>query len=345
MSRTDYNDLGDSFQETFSEVANKYFGIGKDTPTQALKKLEAKSLETKPSVTNGLIVGVEIDDYDNFTKELIAEGSSHDQEMSQHDLERLYNLLCFKFISHQVDENKKFAPERSWGKLKTALNVWLLNITEQNRQSIYRLVVNDLLSPSSVLAPVIGKALEKYRPIREKEVNKKSERSKRMETIEMPRESLFFTDQYEEMKVKKCAMQPFYIEKDYKGEVNEKEFIRFLEDNKDVVWWYKNGETGSEFFSVSYYNPDENKEKLFYPDWIIQTKDTTWIVDTKKGSTAEIADTKYKAEALQESIKGKKGFAGGIVVQDGPNGWKLQNSKVYSYNQSFIGWKDFKNEL
>ena len=345
MSRTDYNDLGDSFQETFSEVANKYFGIGKDTPTQALKKLEAKSLETKPSVTNGLIVGVEIEDYDNFTKELIAEGSSHDQEMSQHDLERLYNLLCFKFISHQVDENKKFAPERSWGKLKTALNVWLLNITEQNRQSIYRLVVNDLLSPSSVLAPVIGKALEKYRPIREKEVNKKSERSKRMETIEMPRESLFFTDQYEEMKVKKCAMQPFYIEKDYKGEVNEKEFIRFLEDNKDVVWWYKNGETGSEFFSVSYYNPDENKEKLFYPDWIIQTKDTTWIVDTKKGSTAEIADTKYKAEALQESIKGKKGFAGGIVVQDGPNGWKLQNSKVYSYNQSFIGWKDFKNEL
>lgn len=345
MSRTDYNDLGDSFQEVFSEVANKYFGISNDTPTQALKKLEAKNLETKPSVTNGLIVGVEIDDYDNFTKELIAEGSSHDQEMSQHDLERLYNLLCFKFISHQIDENKKFAPERSWGKLKTALNVWLLNITEQNRQSIYKLVVNDLISPSSVLAPVISTALEKYRPVREKEVNKKSERSKRTETIEIPRDSLFFTDQYEEMKVKKCAMQPFYIEKDYKGEANEKEFIKFLEDNKEVIWWYKNGDTGSEFFSISYYNLDENKEKLFYPDWIIQTKNTTWIVDTKKGSTAEITDTKYKAEALQEWIKGKKGFAGGIVVQDGPNGWKLQNSKIYSYNQSFIGWKDFKNEL
>lgn len=343
MSRTDYNDLGDSFQETFSEVANKYFGIGKDTPAQAIKKLEVKNLDTRPSVTNGLIVGVEIDDYDNFTKELIAEGNSHDQEMSQHDLERLYNLLCFKFISQQVDENKKFAPERSWGKLKTALNVWLLNMTEQNRQSIYKLVVNDLLSPSSVLASVISTALEKYRPIREKEVNKKSERSKRTETIEIPRESLFFTDQYEEMKVKKCAMQPFYIEKDYKGEANEKEFIKFLEDNKDVIWWYKNGDTGSEFFSISYYNPDENKEKLFYPDWIIQTKSTIWIVDTKKGSTAEITDTKYKAEALQEWLKGKKGFAGGIVVQDGPNGWKVNTNKTYTYSPSFERWDNLKD--
>jgi type III restriction enzyme len=343
MSRTDYNDLGDSFQETFSDIANKYFEIGKDTPTQALKKLEAKNLEIKPSVTNGLIVGVEIDDYDNFTKELIAEGSSHDQEISQHDLERLYNLLCFKFISHQVDENKKFAPERSWGKLKTALNVWLLNITKQNRQSIYKIVVNDLLSSSSILAPVISTALEKYRPLREKEVNKKSERSKRIEVIEIPRETLFFTDQYEEMKVKKSALHPFYIEKDYKGEANEKEFIKFLEDNKDVIWWYKNGDTGSEFFSISYYNSDENKEKLFYPDWIIQTKSTTWIVDTKKGSTAEITDTRYKAEALQEWLKGKKSFAGGIVVQDGPNGWKIQDGKTYSYNQSFTGWKNLKD--
>lgn len=346
MSRTDYNDLGDTFQETFSDVANSYFGIlNKDTSTQAVKKLEAKNLETKPSVTNGLIVGVEIDDYDNFTKELIAEGGSHDQDMSQHDLERLYNLLCFKHISGQIDENKKFAPERSWGKLKTALNVWLLKTTEMNRQDIYKIVVNDLLSQTSTLAPVIGIALDKYRPIREKEVNKKSERSKRIETIEIPRESLFFTDQYEEMEVKKSALKPFYIEKDYKGEDNEKEFIKFLESNKDIIWWYKNGNTGSEFFSISYHNPDENKEKLFYPDWIFKTKNKVWIVDTKKGSTAEIADTKYKAEALQAWLKDNKNFVGGIAVQDGPNGWKIQNGKTYSYNHTFNGWFNLKDVL
>lgn len=346
MSRTDYNDLGDTFQEVFGEVANGHFGItSKDTPVQAIKKLEAKNLTTNPSVTNGLIVGVEIDDYDNFTKELIAEGGSHEQEMSQHDLERLYNLLCFKYIARQIDENKKFAPERSWGKLKTALNVWLLRTTNENRQAIYKIVVNDLLSQSSILAPIIGEALEKYRPIREKEVNKKSERSKRVETIEIPRETLFFTDQYEQMSVKKSALDPFYIEKDYKGEDNEKQFIDFLESNKSVIWWYKNGDAGSEYFSIAYHNPDENKEKLFYPDWIFKTKDKVWIVDTKKGSTAEIADTKYKAEALQEWLKDKKDFDGGIAVQDGPNGWKISNSKRYKYTPSFDGWSNLKDVL
>lgn len=341
MSRTDYNDLGDTFQEIFSEIANKYFNISnKDTANQAIKKLEAKNLETNPSVTNGLIVGVEIDDYDNFTKELINEGGSHNQEMSQHDLERLYNLLCFKHISKQVDENKKFAPERSWGKLKTALNVWLLKTTEKSRQNMYMIVVNDLLSQTSVLAPIIGDALEKYRPIREKEVNKKSDRSKRIETIEIPRDTLFFTDQYEEMKVKKSAMSPFYIEKEYKGEDNEKEFIKLLEENKNVVWWYKNGDTGSEFFSISYYNQDENKEKLFYPDWIVKTNKDIWIIDTKKGVTAELKDTKYKAEALQNWVKGRKNFVGGIAVKDGPNGWKINSNNNYSYTQSLKDWNN-----
>ena len=130
MGRSDYNDLGDSFQETFKKCANKYFGI-KDGDKDIKSKLTDRGLSLNPSVTNGLIVGVEIDDYDNFTKELLSEGEIYDQEMSQYDLERLYNLVCFKIIVKQDDENKKFAPERSWGKLKTALNVWFLKLSAE----------------------------------------------------------------------------------------------------------------------------------------------------------------------------------------------------------------------
>jgi type III restriction enzyme len=346
MSRSDYNDLGDSFQLTFGEVANDYFGItSKDTVDNFSKKLKSKDLDIDPSLTNGLITGVEIDDYDNFKEELLTEGDSHEQEMSQHDMEKIYNLFCFNIIAKQLDENKKFAPERSWGKLKSALNVWFMNMIMINRQKAYKIIVNDFLKSSSVLIPIIAKALEKYRPLREQEVNRKSERAKRIETIQIPRDTIFFTDEYKEMKVKKYALFPFYIEKNYKGEDNEKEFIKFLEENKNVLWWYKNGDSGSEYFSIAYYNPEENKEKLFYPDWIIKTKTQTWIIDTKKGSTAEIPDTKYKAEALQDWLKGKKNFNGGIAVQDGPNGWKLQNSKTYKYSQAFNGWKDLKDLL
>jgi type III restriction enzyme len=334
MSRSDYNDLGDSFQTTFKQIANKKFGI-KDGDGDIRKKLSAKGLELKPQITNGIIVGVEIDDYDNFTKELLAEGGSHDQEMSQHDIERLYNLICFNIVSKQTDENKKFAPERSWGKLKTAINVWLLPILGNDRTYAYKVILSDLLKEGGVLRPILGEALEIYRPIRDQEVNKKSARSKRTETIEMPRASLFFTDNYQEMKVKRSAMEPFYITKDVVD--NEKSFIKFLDENKNVEWWYKNGDSGSEYFSISYYNPDENKEKLFYLDWIVKTKNKIWIVDTKAGFTAESKDTKYKADALQEWLKGKKGFTGGIAVKDA-NGWKVNSNKEYLYTPAMKGW-------
>ncbi len=334
MSRSDYNDLGDTFQTTFKKVANNYFGI-KEKDTDTKKKLSAKDFDLKPNVTNGLITGVEIDDYDNFTKELLAEGGSHDQAMSQHDIERLYNLTCFNIISKQTDENKKFAPERSWGKAKTALNVWLLPVFAQDRTLAYKVILNDLLKETSVLKPIIGQALEVYRPIREGEVEKRETRKKRIEVIEIPRPSLFFTDDYKEMKVKKSAMNPFYVSNNMAD--NEKSFIKFLDENKSIEWWYKNGDSGSEYFSLSYYNNDENKEKLFYPDWIIKTKKEIWIIDTKAGFTAESNDTKYKAEALQEWFKGKKGFAGGIAVKD-VNGWKINSSKDYSYTPAMKGW-------
>lgn len=334
MSRSDYNDLGDSFQETFKKCADKHFDV-KIGEKNTRKKLQDKGLDLSPSLTNGLIVGVEIDDYDNFTKELLAEGDSYDEEMSQHDLERLYNLYCFTIIAKQSDEKRKFAPERSWGKLKTAMNVWFLNTVECGRLEAYKSILGDLMKEDSVLKAIIGEALQQYRPIRDLEVNKKTARARRIETIEVPRPSLFYNENYKVMSVKKCAMEPFYIEK--APFQNEIAFIKFLEE-KDVSWWYKNGDSGSEFFSISYHDIDENKEKLFYPDWIVQVANTTWIIDTKAGITAESNDTKYKAEALQQWLKSNKGFKGGIAVKD-INGWKINSNPVYSYTSAMDDWE------
>lgn len=341
MSRTDYNDLGDSFQETFKKTANEYFSISeKDTKASVIKKLTDKKLVLDKKVTNGLIVDVEIDDYDNFKQELLSEGSSYEQEMSHHDLERLYNLFCFNGIAKQIDEDKKFAPERSWGKLKTALNVWLLGLLKEQRIQIYHIIVNDFLKVNSVLSSIVGKALAIYRPIREQEVNHKSERSKRTEEIEIPRPSLFYTDQYEEMNARKSAMQPFFIEKEYNGKKNETNFIKSLEENDSVVWWYKNGDLGSEFFSIPYRDLTKNKESLFYPDWIIKTSKGFYVIDTKGGDTAKGA--KERAESLQAWLKGKKGYYGGIAVQDGSNGWKINTDTKYEYTTALKGWKDLE---
>ena len=119
--------------------------------------------------------------------------------------------------------------------------------------------------------------------------------------------------------------------------------IKSLEENDSVVWWYKNGDLGSEFFSIPYHDTTKNKESLFYPDWIIKTAKGIYIIDTKGGDTAKGA--KERAESLQAWLKGKKGYYGGIAVQDGSNGWKINTDAKYEYTTALKGWKDIEDFL
>jgi type III restriction enzyme len=330
MTRADYNDLGDSFQNTFKSVANKSLSIKEsDSKSQIEKKLKEHDLDIKNvDINNTLIVDAEIENYDDFINEIKESASESSYEISRNDLGRVYNLLCFNAISKQESEDKKFAPERSWGKLKTALNVYFSGLLSIDREDYYKIIVNNLLRANSILKYIIGESLEKYRPIREKEVKKKAERLKRFDVLDIPRSEISYTDLFEEMKVKKSAMQPFFIEK--KPVQNEKEFVKFLEDSSKVEWWYKNGDNGSEYFSIPYYNETENRERLFYPDWILKTKSRVWILDTKSGITSseQNLETQYKEKALKKWLKERKGFDGGIVVPDGPNGWKINGKRL-----------------
>jgi len=349
MGRTDYNDLGDSFQITFKEVADKFFDVEKkEFIEDTKKKLIAKGLDLyHVKVKNKLIVDAEIEDYDNFVKEIRERGEDLSEETSKHDIERMYNLLCFNIIGKQEEENKKFAPERSWGKLKTALNVWFGEKIQERRSAYYTIIVNDFLKPDSILRKLIAEALEKYRPIRQEEVKKKESRARRTEDLEIPRPSLFFTEDYEEMGgLNKNSMNPFYIGKNYTGKKNETEFIQYIE-SKNVDWWYKNGDSGSEHFSIPFYDDLERKEKLFYPDWIIKIKDTIFILDTKQGLSGTVgsADTKRKAEALQiwikEQNKAGKKFKGGII-SNVSGIWKINDNDEYKADINYTEWKDLE---
>lgn len=324
ITRADYNDLGDTFQATFREIAKK--------------TLDKKKLNLGPLITNGLIVGVEIDNFDNFANELIGEGSSYYDEMSRHDLERLYNLLCFVIISKQTDKSCKFAPERSWGKLKTALNIFFMEELKLSRIDSYRTIVHDLVSEHSLLKPVINQALAAYRPIRAQEVNQRVLEMKRVEVLEVPPESLYFTDLFEVLNTKKSALEPFFVEKEYVGRKNEVAFIEFMEKANGVVWWHKNGDYGSDHFAIPYFDSEAGRERLFYPDWIIRTKSKIWILDTKAGITAHGAETKDKAEALFGWAKENKNVSTGIAVMDSAGIWKVNSSEEYDFTDNFKNW-------
>ncbi len=65
----------------------------------------------------------------------------------------------------------------------------------------------------------------------------------------------------------------------------ERRFEEFCEKSEFVVWFYKNGDKGTEYYSVCY-KDGTGKIRLFYPDYVVGTNDGIWIIETKGGFSA-----------------------------------------------------------
>lgn len=64
---------------------------------------------------------------------------------------------------------------------------------------------------------------------------------------------------------------------------SERLFEYYCEDNEDIEWVYKNGDTGQQYLSIVY-GTNISKEYLFYPDYIVKKKSgEIWIIETKGG--------------------------------------------------------------
>ncbi len=63
--------------------------------------------------------------------------------------------------------------------------------------------------------------------------------------------------------------------------------LEYAENNPNIKWIYKNGESSAEYFSILYVDNDK-KYNTFYPDFILQDKeDNIWIIETKGGENVD----------------------------------------------------------
>lgn len=68
---------------------------------------------------------------------------------------------------------------------------------------------------------------------------------------------------------------------------SERMFEFFCEHNENIKWFYKNGESSSDYFSIVYVDAVNHKWH-FYPDFIVCDKDNKiWIIETKGGENAD----------------------------------------------------------
>lgn len=66
---------------------------------------------------------------------------------------------------------------------------------------------------------------------------------------------------------------------------SEQLFEQYCEEQDDIEWVYKNGDTGQQYFSIVYLDGLQH-QWLFYADYIVMKKDgTVWVIETKGGES------------------------------------------------------------
>lgn len=135
-----------------------------------------------------------------------------------------------------------------------------------------------------------------------------------------------------------------YLSSAEKRSMPEKLFERFCEGSDKVKWFYKNGDKGSEYFSIVY-TDNFGKQKSFYPDYVVGINDGgIWIIETKGGFTksgsSEDIDrfTAKKFGVLRKYLDGYN-LQGGIVRQDKQSGELCICVDKYSDNIHDENWQ------
>ncbi|MCE8163951.1 MAG: DEAD/DEAH box helicase family protein [Candidatus Moeniiplasma glomeromycotorum] len=340
--RTDFDILIIPFwQEIFLEVMDREFGT-KPKLFAENKKSVGKRLDfSLTRVSNQIIVDAEVTSFDNFANEIKRKGQDFNYHFSRLEVEKLYNLLCFQELKNQGEEEAKYNSASSWSQLKSALNVWFEDSFGFNKATYYPIIVNQLSKKNDYLKSAINKALKEFR--KKYEIELKTRKEKEVFDLWLPEKQISFTADFEEIEgINKIAYEKFYNRKQYFGIENEKSFIRFLESQSNVIWWHKQS-YGRNVLAIEYFDTQEKKNRLFYPDFIVRTKSKVYLLDTKSGITAKSQETTDKSNALQKWIKEKQPkynfeIIGGIVIEKYPN-WKINRGKEYVYEKE-NGWED-----
>lgn len=123
-----------------------------------------------------------------------------------------------------------------------------------------------------------------------------------------------------------------YIYKECWLKTNNLEYkvAELCHETTEVIWWLKNGDHGSKFFSLAYQL--NNKEKLFFPDFIVETEQNIYILETKGKLNEE--ETFEKARTLKDYEQNQKIYNPYVAKKIIAGIVKEENNELYIYGRS-----------
>lgn len=297
-----------------------------------LEKEENLNKLKKQKSVDGSLFDFNTNDY--FDKIIINKSISKIDEVSNLKADKKD-----KIIKSDDEINKKFEvflkascedfnAAKSVENLKQSMYLFFENyLGINNKKDVQKLVLNN----GSFFSFILNNSIKEYFKNREKV--KKS--FKVNNNWNVPKDDLYQKDSVLK-DYSKCVSSPVYILEKWKTEVG---FIEnYLEVNKNIVWWYKNGDSKNEKY-LGVKVETETGKSTFYPDFIVMYSDgRVGIFDTKSGQTATSEDTKNKAIALQkyakeQNKKGKNIFGGILRPINDNKVWQINSSDNYDLDK------------
>jgi len=334
-SRADYGDITSSFSPVFEKTTCEAFKLKGDHTffAQNIKELEEKGIVLdlkkyqQDIIANAKIEGKSFDEIEGK----IDSGARARLSIAGNDLQALFEQV----IKEHLGSFKNI--KRSVPTVKTAIYSWFRKYLGSKQWPEEMTLVQMIFVHNGnrkKFEAILAQSVEKYKSVRDKEIQKRIEESEQRYEFEIPEESLFSQHTDELVEIKKYVHEPCYLNTDRSNP--ERKFEKFLNNNaKNIVWWWKNGENKQDYFGIKYEYP-EGIIHTFYPDYLVQLADGRLAIFEVKeiGDRDGLTYTKAKAEKLQEYIKQQKGkkLFGGIVIEK-KDGWKINQKEKYAWDK------------
>lgn len=170
-------------------------------------------------------------------------------------------------------------------------------------------------------------------------------------TFTIPKETIFtYSSKAKDQSVLSKNVYDGYIASAEPRSDSERAFEKYCESSKAVKWFYKNGDKGSEYFSMVY-TDNAGKLKSFYPDYIIGLQNgETWIIETKggfdrTGKSEDIDKFSPKKFEVLKAYLTKQKLKGGFVRKDKQSQELCICTEHYSDDIQSEDWKLLKDIL
>lgn len=300
-SRLERNRLGAKYYRALEMTAQAYFGFVKDftdAPAGAdraespfernIRALQAKMIRTDvKNIEVSVAANLEFELDEAYNKGGVEVDAVHKARFARTKEE--LQAAFWRFCAEQCGS---YAKAESIPIMDADVKRLLLRYCNFDDYAAMRIVLET--NNSLHFTELLAQSLEQYAKLQQEAALKRKQRVEAF-TWSVPKERSYNSTVFAaQERIMQHILEPFYEAQD--ASRPERDFVRFLEEQSEyIVWWYKNGDSGREHFSISY--ADTNGVlRLFFADFIVMLKSGCLCVfDTKTRDSDPLAPAKHNA--------------------------------------------------